>query len=103
MFSETVELRGHIIDSLILPKVLDEILTRGGTFKIAEVRLGQKRVDQSYARVDVSAADSAALDEILLRLKQHGAEAAERVDAQLAPAPADGVFPEQFYVTTNQQ
>jgi hypothetical protein len=39
MFSEQIELRGHIIDSLILPKVLDEILAQGGTFNIEEVRL----------------------------------------------------------------
>ena len=41
MFSETIELRGHIIDSLILPKVLDEILKGGGNFKIAQVKIGQ--------------------------------------------------------------
>ena len=29
MFSQQIELRGHIIDSLILPKILDEILTNG--------------------------------------------------------------------------
>jgi hypothetical protein len=29
MFSEQIELRGHIIDSLLLPKVLDEILIGG--------------------------------------------------------------------------
>jgi hypothetical protein len=33
MFSEEIELRGHIIDSLILPKVLDEILSQGGQLK----------------------------------------------------------------------
>ena len=55
MPSETVELRGHIIDSLILPKVLDTILTSGGNFKIGEIRIGEKRADQSYARVEVSA------------------------------------------------
>ena len=38
MFSETIELRGHIIDSLILPKVLDQVLTHGGNFKIGEIR-----------------------------------------------------------------
>ena len=37
MFSETIILRGHIIDSLILPKVLDQILTQGGEFKIGFV------------------------------------------------------------------
>ena len=103
MFSETIELRGHIIDSLILPKVLDQILTHGANFKIGEIKIGQKRADQSFARIEVSAETSDALDELILRLRQHGAEVAERADAQLAPAPADGVFPPEFYVMTNQQ
>ena len=46
MFSETIELRGHIIDSLILPKVLDEILSRGANFKMLEVKIGERRADQ---------------------------------------------------------
>src|SRR5947209_15303221 len=103
MFSETVVLRGHIIDSLILPKVLDQILTQGGDFKIGEVKIGQNRVDQSYARIEVSAPRHELLDDIVLRLRQHGAEIQEKADVQLAPAPADGVFPKDFYVTTNQQ
>jgi lysine-ketoglutarate reductase/saccharopine dehydrogenase-like protein (TIGR00300 family) len=103
MFSETVILRGHIIDSLILPKVLDQILTQGGEFKIGEIKIGQNRVDQSFACIEVSAATHETLDDIVLRLRQHGAEVLEKVDVQLAPAPADGVFPKDFYVTTNQQ
>src|SRR5438552_3527923 len=103
MFSETVILRGHIIDSLILPKVLDQILTQGGDFKIGEIKIGQNRADQSYARIEVSGPTHEALDEIVLRLRQHGAEVIEKADVQLAPAPADGVFPKDFYVTTNQQ
>ena len=103
MFSETVILRGHIIDSLILPKVLDQILTQGGEFKIGEIRIGQNRVDQSYARIEVTAATHEVLDEIVRRLRQHGAEVIEKVDVQLAAAPADGGFPNDFYVTTNQQ
>jgi lysine-ketoglutarate reductase/saccharopine dehydrogenase-like protein (TIGR00300 family) len=103
MVSESIELRGHIIDSLILPKVLDQILTHGANFKISEIKIGQKRADQSFARIEVWAETSDALDELLLRLRQHGAEVAAREDAQLAPAPADGVFPPEFYVMTNQQ
>jgi lysine-ketoglutarate reductase/saccharopine dehydrogenase-like protein (TIGR00300 family) len=103
MFSETIELRGHIIDSLILPKVLDQILTHGANFKIAEIKIGKKRADQSFARIEVSAESSEALDELVLRLRQHGAEVAKSADAQLAKAPTDGVFPPDFYVTTNQQ
>jgi lysine-ketoglutarate reductase/saccharopine dehydrogenase-like protein (TIGR00300 family) len=103
MFSETIELRGHIIDSLILPKVLDQILTHGANFKIAEINIGKKRADQSFARIEVSAETSEALDELILRLRQQGAEVTERANAQVASAPADGVFPRDFYVTTNQQ
>ncbi len=103
MFSETIELRGHIIDSLILPKVLDEILSRGASFKINEVRIGEQRADQSFARIEVSAPTNEALDDLMLRLRQHGAEVAEKADAELAAAPADGIFPADFYVTTNRQ
>ena len=103
MSSETIELRGHIIDSLILPKVLDQILTSGGNFKITEINIGRKRADQSFARIEVSAETGEALDELILRLRQQGAEVLERANAQVASAPADGVFPSDFYVTTNQQ
>ena len=103
MSSETIELRGHIIDSLILPKVLDQILTHGGNFKITEINIGRKRADQSFARIEVSAETGEALDELILRLRQQGAEVVERANAQVASAPADGVFPSDFYVTTNQQ
>jgi lysine-ketoglutarate reductase/saccharopine dehydrogenase-like protein (TIGR00300 family) len=103
MFSETIELRGHIIDSLILPKVLDQIVTHGADFRIAEIKIGKKRADQSFARVEVSAPTSEALDELILRLRQHGAEPVKHANTQLAKAPADGVFPHDFYVTTNQQ
>src|SRR4029079_16404965 len=101
MVSETIELRGHIIDSLILPKVLDQILTRGASFKITEIKIGQNRADQSFARIEVSADSGDALNELTLRLRQHGAEVVERADAKLASAPEDGVFPDNFYVTTN--
>jgi lysine-ketoglutarate reductase/saccharopine dehydrogenase-like protein (TIGR00300 family) len=103
MVSETIELRGHIIDSLILPKVLDQILTLGANFRITEINIGKKRADQSFARIEVSAETGDGLDELVLRLRQHGAEVLEQADVQLAPAPTDGVFPHDFYATTNQQ
>ncbi len=103
MFSEQIELHGHIIDSLILPKVLDEILSHGGDFKILEIRIGQQRTDPSYARVEVSGASPEAVDDLVRRLRLHGAEVLREAEVELAPAPADGVFPDNFYVTTDQQ
>jgi lysine-ketoglutarate reductase/saccharopine dehydrogenase-like protein (TIGR00300 family) len=103
MPTETIELRGHIIDSLILPKVLDEIIAWDATFKIGEIRIGEQRADQSFARIEVTMSSAEDLDELILCLRQHGAEVREKQSVQLAPAPADGVFPHGFYVTTNQQ
>jgi hypothetical protein len=74
MFSETIELRGHIIDSLTLPKVLDQIVTRGATFNIVEFKIGQKRVDPSLARIEISAPSQTQLDELIQRLRDQGAE-----------------------------
>src|SRR2546426_1552346 len=102
MFSEQIELRGHIIDSLILPKVLDEILSYGGSFTIRGIKIGKQRHDGSYACIDVFGPSPEAVDGIVRRLRQHGAEVVEQTQATLMAAPADGVFPEGFYVTTNQ-
>src|ERR1051325_2824505 len=101
MFSEQIELRGHIIDSLTLPKVLDEILTNGGAFNIREVKIGNQRHDPSYARIDVFGPSPQVVDDVVRRLRQHGAEVVEQKSVQLEPAPADGVFPNRFYVSTN--
>src|SRR5437588_5459779 len=65
---------GHFIDSLTLPKVLDQIVTRGATFNIVEFKIGQKRVDQSFARIEVTAPSRPELDELIQRLREQGAE-----------------------------
>src|SRR5436190_3173922 len=103
MFCEQIQLRGHIIDSLILPKVLDEILTYGGTFTIREIKIGKERHDASHAFIDVFGPTPQIVDEIVRHLRQHGAEVLEQKPLRLVEAPADGVFPDDFYVTTNQQ
>ena len=73
-FVEDVEIHGHIIDSLPLPKVLDQIVTRGATFDIVEFKIGQKRVDPSLARIEITAPSQAELDELIQRLREQGAE-----------------------------
>jgi lysine-ketoglutarate reductase/saccharopine dehydrogenase-like protein (TIGR00300 family) len=101
MPSEKVELRGHIVDSLLLPKVLDEIIARDGRFEIESLEIGRRREDQSRAVIRVEAADAELLDEILTRVQEHGAEPVLVEDVHLEPAPADGVYPEHFHVTSN--
>jgi lysine-ketoglutarate reductase/saccharopine dehydrogenase-like protein (TIGR00300 family) len=103
MVAEEITLEGHIIDSLILSKVLDEILAYGADFRILEMRFGQKRDDRSFARIEVSAGSQQALSEVISQIARHGAIVKTAEDVRLVPADRDGVFPEGFYSTTNQR
>jgi lysine-ketoglutarate reductase/saccharopine dehydrogenase-like protein (TIGR00300 family) len=101
-YVEDVEIVGHIIDSLILPKVLDEIMALGGRFEIREIRVGQRRNDASYAQLRVIAGTPEHLEELLTAIGRHGAVPLHQQDCRLVPADMDGAFPEGFYATTNQ-
>ena len=68
---EEIEVRGHIVDSLLLPKILDRILLMGGTFEIRECKIGVHRTDPSYARIAVQADTHEKLAEILGDLVEH--------------------------------
>jgi lysine-ketoglutarate reductase/saccharopine dehydrogenase-like protein (TIGR00300 family) len=98
---ETVVLHGHIIDSLILAKVLDTILMMGGTFDLNEVKIGATREEPSHARIVVQAGSPELLAEILEAIQSHGAAIERESDCSLKPAPADGILPETFYPTTH--
>jgi hypothetical protein len=100
-FVEEIELQGHIIDSLLLPKVLDEILTRGGTYVMKEIKLGKRQVDPSHARIEIKAESQAQLDDILRAVHEHGALEATLRDCEYELADMNGAFPERFYSTTN--
>ncbi len=101
MVEETVELRGHIIDSLLLPKVLDQVLARDAEYEITQIDIGVRPSDPSFARLLLRTKSKQVMDELLAAIKIHGAEPVEQEDAQLAAADAEGVFPEGFYATTN--
>jgi lysine-ketoglutarate reductase/saccharopine dehydrogenase-like protein (TIGR00300 family) len=100
---EDVEVEGHIIDSLILPKILDLITAAGGNFQIKQVAIGQTRNDPSYALLSVHAPSEERLQEILNQIADHGATPVVDRDCRLVPADMDGAFPEGFYSTTNQR
>ena len=79
-----------------LPKVLDEILTRGGGFVIKEIRVGQKQTDASFARLEVRAASAQILEDILDAIHDHGAVPVSVGDCVCQAADMDGAFPEAF-------
>jgi lysine-ketoglutarate reductase/saccharopine dehydrogenase-like protein (TIGR00300 family) len=100
---EDVELSGHIIDSLILPKVLDCITANGAAFTIKDFSIGQSAADPSHALIEIRAADLATLNRVLAQVADHGAVPTAGGDCRLQTADIEGTFPEGFYSTTNQR
>ncbi len=99
--SATVTLTGHLMDTGILARVLDDVLEYGGDYRIESLELGRQHEDESRALVEVRADEPERLDRIVMRLQVHGANPVDPGTATTRPAPADGVFPEDFYSTTN--
>lgn len=98
---EDVEVTGHLIDSLLMAQIMDQIMDRDGDFEVLSFEVGRMKSDHSQARLRVYGRDAAHLDELLTAITDFGAVAVNPHDVALAPAPADGVFPDRFYSTTN--
>ena len=99
--TETLEIRGHLMDTGVLALVLDDVLSYGGDYVIDRLDVGRAHSDESYARLLVSADDGEALARLLMRLQSHGVNQVDPGEAVLRTVDRDGVFPEDFYSTTN--
>jgi lysine-ketoglutarate reductase/saccharopine dehydrogenase-like protein (TIGR00300 family) len=98
--TETIELNGHIVDSLLLAKVLDAILEAGADYEILDVTIGKTNVDASQARIRITGAHEV-LEQLVADLQVHGANRVGGGSARLEPAERAGVLPAGFYATTN--
>src|SRR5436309_14053151 len=96
MAHETILLHGHIVDSLLLPKVLDRILQYGGSFEIAHIRIGKTREEPSDARIIVQAESPELLAGIIAAVQAQGASGEKEAGWQSAAASADGDLPEEL-------
>src|SRR5688500_13010857 len=101
MPTEMVQVQGHIIDSLILAKILDLIVASGADYRLVDFDVGKSNTDLSLARIEVMAGDDDTLTSLLEELHAHGANAVSDADASLVDAEVDGVLPVGFYSTTN--
>lgn len=101
MATETVELTGHIIDSLLLPKVLDLVVEAGVDYRIETVEVGRTNLDPSRVVLHLTHADEAQIDALCERIAVHGASRVSDRDAELVAADRAGVLPAGFHSTTN--
>ena len=94
-------LTGHIIDSMILPQVMDMVMDLGGNFTIEELKVGQHKTDTSLCRMEIVATSAAQLDRIVRRARSLGATAESERPVRVERVGSEGVFPEGFYSTSN--
>ncbi|UFP96190.1 TIGR00300 family protein [Gloeobacter morelensis] len=100
--TRTVEMQGHLLDSALMTEVIDLILKGGASFQILDFKVGQRRQDTSYTRLQVTAPTAETLESVLTQLIDRGAVLAEEAvrDAELQAATQDGVAPQDFFVTS---
>jgi lysine-ketoglutarate reductase/saccharopine dehydrogenase-like protein (TIGR00300 family) len=100
-FEQEIEVRGHLIDSMILTRIFDSIMDVKGDFQVLEFTVGKKKRDASYARLLVRGKNLEHLENILELVYREGAQPVSVQEARLQPAPKDMVMPDDFYSTTN--
>ncbi|WP_268542742.1 TIGR00300 family protein [Candidatus Nitrosotenuis cloacae] len=100
-FSSDVEVRGHLIDSMILTKIFDVIMDLEGEFEVLTMQVGKKKKDPSYAKLQIQGKNQAHLDKILEQVYRVGATPTVGREVVLKAAAKDMVMPDNFYSTTN--
>jgi lysine-ketoglutarate reductase/saccharopine dehydrogenase-like protein (TIGR00300 family) len=103
LYQQNIELRGHIVDSMILPQLMDGIMDLGGNYEFEEFQMGRHKTEPSYCRMRIYSGNAEVLEDALLLAQRLGATILSDEDAIFEPSPRDGVFPLDFYATTNLQ
>ncbi|MEM9218042.1 MAG: TIGR00300 family protein [Cyanobacteria bacterium P01_F01_bin.150] len=100
--NRVIHLEGHLLDSGLINRVIDTIVSSGGSFQVLNFQLGEQRQDRSAAEVKVSAPDATVMETIMGQLIDLGALALPDAikNAVLEPVELAGVAPDDFYVTT---
>lgn len=100
-FERVLEVRGHLIDSMILTRIFDKIMDLRGDFNVLEFKIGKRKNELSYARLMVHGKNKKHLDQLLATLYIEGAQPVVIEEVLVKPAPEDMVMPSDFYSTTN--
>jgi len=100
-FECVVEVRGHLLDSGVLNRILDFSEEQGGSVEVENFQPGFRHDQDSWAQLRVVAPSSDHLDAIRKRLIELGASvASDEADAHTEAVVRRGVAPEGFYATT---
>jgi lysine-ketoglutarate reductase/saccharopine dehydrogenase-like protein (TIGR00300 family) len=101
--SDTVEARGHLIDSGLLSAIFDKIIEHRAAYEILKFDIGRTNDDVSSIEMRITAGDQAVLDDLLQQLTTFGCHAVRERNALVKPAEKDRCVPDDFYSTTNHR
>jgi lysine-ketoglutarate reductase/saccharopine dehydrogenase-like protein (TIGR00300 family) len=101
--SDTIEARGHLIDSGLLSAIFDKIIEHRASYEILKFDIGRTNDDASKIEMRITAADQPILDDLLQQLTTFGCHALRERNAVVKPAEQDRCVPDDFYSTTNHR
>lgn len=100
-YEQEIEVKGHLIDSMILTRIFDKIMDLKGDFQVLEFNVGKRKKESSYARLLIRGKNQQELDELLESVYREGAQPIFIRQVIVEPAVKDMVMPDNFYSTTN--
>jgi lysine-ketoglutarate reductase/saccharopine dehydrogenase-like protein (TIGR00300 family) len=100
-YKQEIEVKGHLIDSMILTRIFDKIMDLKGDFQVLEFNVGKRKKDPSYAHLLIQGKNQQHLYEILESVYREGAQPVSIQEVILEPAIKDMVMADNFYSTTN--
>ena len=71
--SKTVEVQGHIVDSLTLSKILDIIFLNNARCEIQDIKIGIEKKDFSYAKIKITTVDQLLMNNLIEKIVKQGA------------------------------
>lgn len=100
-FQHAIEVKGHLIDSMILTKIFDIIMDLQGEFQVQKFSVGKKKKDASYAKLLIQGKSKEHLNQILQAVYREGAISKIQQEVVLKATQKDMLMPDDFYSTTN--
>ncbi|MFA7017995.1 MAG: TIGR00300 family protein [Sphaerochaetaceae bacterium] len=103
MKTRILQAEGHLIDSGILSKILNTILSKGADYRITSFTVGKTPEETSQLEIELLGKDNALLESIITALKLFGIFEKSVPSAHLIAAQKDRYAPEGFYSTSNHR
>ena len=101
--TETIEARGHLIDSGHLSAIFDKVIEYNGSYEILRFDIGRTNDEMSRIEMRLTASDERTLETLLQELTGFGAHPVDERDVSTRPAEKDRCVPDDFYSTTNHR